>query len=79
MSRPGDRPALRGSLRVYLLCTTPRSGSTLLCRMLQAMGQAGRPDPHFHVPHLSAWLEDYRLDPATLPSRTAALRAAPAG
>jgi LPS sulfotransferase NodH len=31
----------------YLICTTPRSGSTLLCELLTATGVAGRPDEYF--------------------------------
>ena len=31
----------------YLICTTPRSGSTLLCELLRARGIAGRPDEYF--------------------------------
>lgn len=31
----------------YLICTTPRSGSTLLCESLAATGVAGRPDEYF--------------------------------
>ena len=31
----------------YLICTTPRSGSTLLCELLTATGIAGRPDEYF--------------------------------
>jgi trehalose 2-sulfotransferase len=31
----------------YLICTTPRSGSTLLCELLRASGIAGRPDEYF--------------------------------
>jgi LPS sulfotransferase NodH len=31
----------------YLICTTPRSGSTLLCEMLAGTGVAGRPDEYF--------------------------------
>ena len=31
----------------YLICTTPRSGSTLLCELLAASGIAGRPDEYF--------------------------------
>jgi LPS sulfotransferase NodH len=33
--------------RSYLICTTPRSGSTLLCELLTATGIAGRPDEYF--------------------------------
>jgi LPS sulfotransferase NodH len=32
--------------RAYLICTTPRSGSTLLCRYLTATGCAGVPDEY---------------------------------
>jgi LPS sulfotransferase NodH len=31
----------------YLVCTTPRSGSTLLCELLADTGIAGRPDEYF--------------------------------
>jgi LPS sulfotransferase NodH len=31
----------------YLICTTPRSGSTLLCELLRCSGIAGRPDEYF--------------------------------
>ncbi len=31
----------------YILCTTPRSGSTLLCDLLAATGTAGDPDSYF--------------------------------
>ena len=33
----------------YLVCATPRSGSTLLCEMLRATGLAGNPLEHFEV------------------------------
>src|ERR1700733_1978844 len=33
----------------YMVCATPRSGSTLLCEMLAATGRAGRPLEHFEV------------------------------
>ncbi len=39
-----DRPPL-----TYLVCATPRSGSTLLCETLRASGRAGRPLEHFEV------------------------------
>jgi LPS sulfotransferase NodH len=32
--------------RAYIVCATPRSGSTLLCEMLAASGVAGRPSEH---------------------------------
>ena len=33
----------------YLICATPRSGSTLLCDALEGTGIAGRPTEHFEV------------------------------
>jgi trehalose 2-sulfotransferase len=33
----------------YLVCATPRSGSTLLCELLRATGVAGNPLEHFEV------------------------------
>jgi len=39
----------------YVICTSPRSGSTLLCDILSKSGVAGKPDSHFHRPDVSAW------------------------
>ncbi|MEM1079459.1 MAG: Stf0 family sulfotransferase [Pseudomonadota bacterium] len=61
--------------RAYMLCTTPRSGSTLLCRMLAATGVAGQPDSHFHTPSLSRWLQVYGLEAQVFDTRKDALRA----
>src|SRR5687767_6906049 len=33
--------------KAYLVCATPRSGSTLLCEALKATGVAGRPGEYF--------------------------------
>jgi trehalose 2-sulfotransferase len=33
----------------YLICATPRSGSTMLCDALKGTGIAGRPEEHFEV------------------------------
>jgi trehalose 2-sulfotransferase len=35
--------------RSYLVCATPRSGSTLVCQMLKATGVAGRPEEYFEA------------------------------
>jgi len=45
----------------FILCTSPRSGSTLLCRLLSATGVAGHPGSHFHEPSLEPWLERFGL------------------
>lgn len=45
----------------YMICTSPRSGSTLLCKLLAATGVAGKPGSLFHEPSLSEWLDYYGL------------------
>lgn len=47
----------------YIICTSPRSGSTLLCRLLAATGQCGKPDSHFHSPSISDWAGYYKITP----------------
>ena len=47
----------------YVICTSPRSGSTLLCKLLARTSVAGNPDSYFHRPSISAWLEDLDLTP----------------
>lgn len=39
----------------YLLCGTPRTGSTLLCGLLTSTGVAGRPESYFRQPDEHAW------------------------
>ncbi|WP_180900420.1 Stf0 family sulfotransferase [Martelella soudanensis] len=43
----------------YIICTSPRSGSTLLCKLLAATGVSGNPDSHFHRPSLAAWQKSH--------------------
>ena len=45
----------------YIICTSPRSGSTLLCRLLKATGRSGNPNSYFHRPSLSQWLDAHDL------------------
>lgn len=47
----------------YVICTSPRSGSTLLCKLLAATGTAGNPNSHFHRPSVQAWLQSFGLTP----------------
>lgn len=49
----------------YIICTSPRSGSTLLCRLLQEAGVAGHPESWFHGPSVEAWREGLSLSPAS--------------
>ena len=39
----------------YVLCGTPRTGSTLLCGLLESTGVAGRPHSYFRKPDLDEW------------------------
>lgn len=49
----------------YIICTSPRSGSTLLCRLLQDTGIAGHPESWFHGPSITDWRVGAGLDLAT--------------
>jgi len=35
--------------RSYLVCATPRSGSTLVCKALRETGVAGKPEEYFEA------------------------------
>lgn len=63
------------AFQAYMICTSPRSGSTLLCRLLREAGQAGHPDSHFHAPSLEKWLGHYDLEQREFPTNAEALRA----
>lgn len=45
----------------YVICTSPRSGSTLLCDMLTSTGVAGRPASYFYAPSVAEWAADLEL------------------
>lgn len=58
-----DTHGLMAKFDSYVICTSPRSGSTLLCQLLAATGVAGNPGSHFHRPSISAWLNSFELAP----------------
>lgn len=63
----------------YVICTTPRSGSTLLGTLLEATGRAGHPWSYYHEPRFMAeWAAAWGLPEGGTPAdRDAAyLRAA---
>jgi LPS sulfotransferase NodH len=39
----------------YLICATPRTGSSLLCGLLESTGVAGRPQSYFRQPDEQSW------------------------
>jgi len=45
----------------YLICATPRTGSTLLCGLLRSTRVAGRPESYFRLPDESSWADRWRL------------------
>jgi LPS sulfotransferase NodH len=47
-----DRPARAGA---YLICATPRTGSSLLCGLLDSTGVAGHPESYFREPDEPSW------------------------
>jgi LPS sulfotransferase NodH len=46
----------------YMICATPRSGSTLLCGLLRDTGVAGRPESYFRRPDEQSWAERWQLE-----------------
>jgi LPS sulfotransferase NodH len=45
----------------YLICGTPRTGSTLLCGLLRDTGIAGRPESYFRLPDEQSWADRWQL------------------
>lgn len=52
----------------FIICTTPRSGSTLLCGVMASTGVFGRPDSYFHNTTRAGWLADHGLSLADFTS-----------
>ena len=46
-----DLPEVHGTVRPYVVASTPRSGSTLLCSRLWSTGLAGAPKEYFNPVH----------------------------
>lgn len=71
----------------YIICGTPRTGSTLLCDLLAATNRAGAPDSFYGRKFMPDWAAAWHLpDPATMSERDyavayldAAMRAGKAG
>jgi LPS sulfotransferase NodH len=62
----------------YLVCATPRSGTTLLCELLKDTGVAGRPEEYFEArsdtgvpPHPGDYLDDLPRTGAGIRDNTA--------
>jgi LPS sulfotransferase NodH len=49
----------------YIICTMPRSGSTLLCKLLASTGRTGNPNSFYHrAEFMREWAAEWGL-PAT--------------
>ncbi|MEH0822730.1 MULTISPECIES: Stf0 family sulfotransferase [unclassified Micromonospora] len=51
----------RGPVDSYLVCATPRTGSSLLLGLLASTGVAGRPQAYFRVPDEPLWAERWGI------------------
>lgn len=45
----------------YILCGTPRTGSTLLCNLLASTPSAGNPDSYYGRAFMADWARDWNL------------------
>lgn len=52
---------MREPPRSYVLCGTPRTGSTLLCSLLRSTGVLGRPESYLREPDEIAWAAKFGL------------------
>jgi trehalose 2-sulfotransferase len=52
---PPGWPAVRNQIDAYLICATPRTGSSLLCGLLDSTGIAGHPESYFRAPSEQEW------------------------
>lgn len=45
----------------YIICGTPRTGSTLLCKLLAATGRSGDPHSFYRRQDVPEWAEEWKL------------------
>lgn len=56
----------------YIICGTPRSGSTLLCDLLESTTRCGTPNSYFDPRFIPEWAEEWGL-PAVTPQEAPSL------
>lgn len=62
MAHDTDGPSSgAGAVQSYLICSTPRTGSTLLCRLLAATGVAGKPESYFRLPDEPSYAKSWGI------------------
>ncbi|MCB9980742.1 MAG: sulfotransferase [Rhodospirillales bacterium] len=47
----------------YIICSTPRTGSTLLCSLLKSTGVAGYPESYFRIQDRINWAKKWGVSP----------------
>lgn len=52
---------MAGKGHSYILCSTPRTGSTFLCSLLKATNVAGKPESYFRSQDVDARVEDWNI------------------
>lgn len=50
-----------GPADAYLICSTPRTGSTLLCGLLRSTGIAGTPESYFRAPDVHGYAKRWGI------------------
>ena len=68
-------PHLQMGYKSYIICTSPRRGSTLLCQLLTNTNVAGVPNSYVHKPSLTNWMEVHGIAPNSLDNRSETLGA----
>lgn len=53
--RTQESPSGLGHVESYLICSTPRTGSTLLCGLMASTTVAGQPESYFREPDEQLW------------------------
>lgn len=59
---PIESASISQRFSAYVICGTPRSGSTLLCEMLAASGVAGRPHSFYRQQSITHWADRWGID-----------------
>lgn len=54
-----------GHIDSYLICTTPRTGSTLLCGLMASTKVAGHPESYFREPDEQLWVARWNIAQAS--------------
>ncbi|MXX02990.1 MAG: hypothetical protein F4X08_08510 [Gemmatimonadetes bacterium] len=61
LSRTSEVGFWMGRIDSYLICATPRTGSTLLCGLMASTKVAGQPESYFRQPDEQLWAERWDI------------------